>query len=235
MWCPSRLNTILKQPVYRPSYNQSHGGGAPKPSAIRNPHQMGDQTPWGTDVGLASPDPGAARTETGGDRGGPYRGPPGNPRPPLRTRPWPFTNSRCARLTPPAKPGKYEDGGGLRLVVSPTGAKKWVPALRYASQGKRREMGLGQLFLPVSGCRVLADARCPGAARSPRRQVATGGGGPEASMAAPDGSVRKLGPETHQAVDPAIWFTTCAARSAISEPIGTAGRMPSIRGNGSGR
>ena len=51
-----------------------------------------------------------------------------------------------------AGPGKYEDGGGLRLVVSPTGAKKWV--LRYASQGKRREMGLGRY--PDVG---LADAR----------------------------------------------------------------------------
>jgi len=38
-------------------------------------------------------------------------------------------------------PGKYEDGGGLRLVVSLAGAKKWV--LRYTLDGKRREMGLG--------------------------------------------------------------------------------------------
>ncbi|HHQ68993.1 MAG TPA: site-specific integrase, partial [Halothiobacillaceae bacterium] len=37
--------------------------------------------------------------------------------------------------------GKYEDGGGLRLVVSSTGAKKWV--LRFTIDGKRREMGLG--------------------------------------------------------------------------------------------
>ncbi|MES9942810.1 MAG: integrase arm-type DNA-binding domain-containing protein [Candidatus Thiodiazotropha sp. 6PLUC2] len=40
-----------------------------------------------------------------------------------------------------AKPGKYEDGGGLRLVVSKSGAKKWV--LRLTINGKRREMGLG--------------------------------------------------------------------------------------------
>lgn len=40
-----------------------------------------------------------------------------------------------------AKPGKYEDGGGLRLVVSNSGARKWV--LRYTINGKRREMGLG--------------------------------------------------------------------------------------------
>jgi len=40
-----------------------------------------------------------------------------------------------------AKAGKYEDGGGLRLVVSATGGKKWV--FRYTLNGKRREMGLG--------------------------------------------------------------------------------------------
>ncbi|HIN93525.1 MAG TPA: DUF4102 domain-containing protein, partial [Alphaproteobacteria bacterium] len=42
-----------------------------------------------------------------------------------------------------AGPGKYEDGGGLGLVVSRNGAKKWV--LRYTINGKRREMGLGSL------------------------------------------------------------------------------------------
>ncbi|MGD2117861.1 MAG: integrase arm-type DNA-binding domain-containing protein [Chromatiales bacterium] len=51
-----------------------------------------------------------------------------------------------------AEPGKHEDGAGLRLVVSPAGAKKWV--LRYTIAGKRREMGLGSL--PDVG---LAEAR----------------------------------------------------------------------------
>jgi len=49
------------------------------------------------------------------------------------------------RLTPrkvaTATAGKYEDGGGLRLIVSDSGAKKWV--LRFTLNGKRREMGLG--------------------------------------------------------------------------------------------
>lgn len=39
-----------------------------------------------------------------------------------------------------AKAGKYEDGAGLRLIVSEAGAKKWV--LRFTLNGKRREMGL---------------------------------------------------------------------------------------------
>ncbi len=64
-----------------------------------------------------------------------------------------------------AKPGKHEDGDGLRLVVSPTGRKKWV--LRLTSAGKRREMGLGS-FPVVS----LADARTK--ALEARRIVAEG-------------------------------------------------------------
>jgi integrase len=46
-----------------------------------------------------------------------------------------------ARKVETAKPGKYGDGGGLQLAVTPTGAKKWV--LRFLWQGKPREMGLG--------------------------------------------------------------------------------------------
>lgn len=38
-------------------------------------------------------------------------------------------------------PGKYEDGGGLRLVVSPNGAKRWVA--RVSLRGRRIERGLG--------------------------------------------------------------------------------------------
>ncbi|WP_282397106.1 integrase arm-type DNA-binding domain-containing protein [Pseudomonas sp. PS01298] len=39
------------------------------------------------------------------------------------------------------KPGTYEDGDGLRLVVKPTGRKSWI--LRFQLAGRRREMGLG--------------------------------------------------------------------------------------------
>lgn len=46
-----------------------------------------------------------------------------------------------ARQVATAGPGKYEDGGGLRLVVSKALSKKWV--LRFSVNGRRREMGLG--------------------------------------------------------------------------------------------
>jgi integrase len=57
-----------------------------------------------------------------------------------------------ARKVETAKPGKYGDGGGLQLVVSPSGSRKWV--LRFMSHGKAREMGLGAF--PEVG---LAEAR----------------------------------------------------------------------------
>ena len=87
-----------------------------------------------------------------------------------------------------AGPGKYEDGGGLRLVVSKSGAKKWV--LRYTFHGKRREMGLGSY--PSGG---LAEVRTK--ALRCRRQLATGLDPIEARRAEP-----KQIPV----------FTTCAAR-----------------------
>jgi len=43
----------------------------------------------------------------------------------------------------PLKPGRYPDGGGLYLQVSPTGTKSWF--YRFSLHGSRREMGLGSL------------------------------------------------------------------------------------------
>ena len=57
-----------------------------------------------------------------------------------------------ARKIETTKPGKYSDGGNLYLIVSPTGARKWV--LRFTWRGKAREMGLG-----TPATVSLADAR----------------------------------------------------------------------------
>jgi len=96
------------------------------------------------------------------------------------------------RLTPrkaaTAPLGKYEDGGGLRLVVSKTGARKWV--LRFTVAGKRREMGLGSL--PDVG---LAEARDKASAA---RKLAKDGIDPIEAR------------QTEPAKTPT--FTTCAAR-----------------------
>ena len=96
------------------------------------------------------------------------------------------------KLTPrkvaTAGPGKYEDGGGLRLVVSNTGAKKWV--LRFTIDGKRREMGLGSF--PDVG---LGEAR---EKATEHRKQAKGGIDPI--------EARQTEPEKTPT------FTTCAAR-----------------------
>jgi integrase len=42
---------------------------------------------------------------------------------------------------PKLAPGVHEDGGCLRLVVEPSGARRWV--LRVTIRGKRRNLGLG--------------------------------------------------------------------------------------------
>lgn len=86
-----------------------------------------------------------------------------------------------------AGPGKYEDGGGLRLVVSPKGAKKWV--LRFTIAGRRREMGLG--CFPDVG---LSEAREK--ARHYRKQAKEGIDPIEARRAAPSNTPT---------------FTSCAA------------------------
>jgi integrase len=46
-----------------------------------------------------------------------------------------------ARAAATTKPGRYGDGAGLYLVVSPTGARKWV--YRFSFAGKVTEAGLG--------------------------------------------------------------------------------------------
>jgi integrase len=70
-----------------------------------------------------------------------------------------------ARKVETAKPGKYSDGGNLYLIVSRTGARKWV--LRFTWRGRAKEMGLGSAA-SVS----LADAREKAA--SARRKIAQG-------------------------------------------------------------
>lgn len=70
-----------------------------------------------------------------------------------------------ARKVETAKPGKYGDGANLYLVVSKTGARKWV--LRFTWRGEPKEKGLGSAT-NVS----LADAREKAAAD--RRKIAQG-------------------------------------------------------------
>ncbi len=93
-----------------------------------------------------------------------------------------------ARQVATADPGKYEDGAGLRLVVSKSGSRRWV--FRFRLNGRSREMGLGG-FPDVS----LGEARVKAARH--RKKVKAGVDPIEA---------RKAG-EVEMPT-----FTTCAAR-----------------------
>lgn len=53
-------------------------------------------------------------------------------------------NKLTTRKVETAKPGRYGDGGGLYLVVGPSGAKKWV--FRFTRGGRPTEAGLGPVI-----------------------------------------------------------------------------------------
>ena len=76
-----------------------------------------------------------------------------------------MTSKLTTRKVETAKPGKYSDGGNLYLIVSETGARKWV--LRFTWRGRAKEMGLGS-----AASVPLADAR--ERAASARRKIAEG-------------------------------------------------------------
>ena len=61
-----------------------------------------------------------------------------------------------ARKVETAKAGKYADGDNLYLLVSATGARKWV--LRFTHRGQAKEMGLGSARdVPLTDARKLAE------------------------------------------------------------------------------
>ena len=70
-----------------------------------------------------------------------------------------MTGRLTARKVATTKPGKYSDGGNLYLIVSETGARKWV--LRFTWRGRAKEMGLGSaISVPLADARQrAADAR----------------------------------------------------------------------------
>ena len=60
-----------------------------------------------------------------------------------------------ARAVAAAKSGRYCDGRGLWLVVSPSGARKWV--FRFTCCGRVTEMGLGGRGTTLAEARKKAD------------------------------------------------------------------------------
>ena len=65
-----------------------------------------------------------------------------------------LTNALTPLAVKNAKPGRHADGGGLHLLVKPSGARSWV--FRFMLNGKSRDMGLGAAG---PGEKSLADTR----------------------------------------------------------------------------
>jgi hypothetical protein len=97
-----------------------------------------------------------------------------------------------ARAVAAAKPGRYCDGRGLWLVVSPSGARKWV--FRFTCCGRVTEMGLGGHGTTLAEARKKADEA--------RKIVAEGKNPIEAKREARMASVAK--PTFGQCADPTI-------------------------------
>ena len=53
----------------------------------------------------------------------------------------PLTDTRIRALKPGEKPTKHGDGGGLLLVVNPSGSKLWRMVYRYG--GKQKQLAFG--------------------------------------------------------------------------------------------
>ncbi len=64
----------------------------------------------------------------------------------------PLTDTSCKNACPSSKPTKLSDGGGLFLLVQPTGGKLWRLAYRF--DGKQKTLAFGKY--PIIG---LKEAR----------------------------------------------------------------------------
>ena len=86
-------------------------------------------------------------------------------------RPVKRLSARCVDTI--GKPGRYADGDGLYLIVSPKGAKRWQFLFRW--QGKLKEMGLGsQSGLGLSEVRNGLRGPQDGSERAQSHRPATG-------------------------------------------------------------
>lgn len=79
-----------------------------------------------------------------------------------------LSNALTAQTVKNAGPGRHADGGGLHLLVKPTGARSWV--YRYMIKGRSREVGLGA----AAGPDAVSLAAARDAAAELRLQVRKG-------------------------------------------------------------
>ena len=86
-----------------------------------------------------------------------------------------LTHKQCQN----ARPGRHSDGGGLYLLVKPSGARSWV--LRVQHRGCRRDFGIGAYLeksaggaLPIERRRMLTLTEARDKAREGRKLAKTG-------------------------------------------------------------
>lgn len=128
------------------------------------------------------------------------------------------------RLPPKAaltvsKPGRHADGGGLYLVVSPAGTKKWVFRFRWRS--KLSDMGLGSAS-------VVSLAKARERAADARRLLSENINPIEAKRAtagtptfgeAADAYVRSQSPQWRNPKHRAQWQATLTREAAVLRPL----------------
>ncbi len=67
----------------------------------------------------------------------------------------PLSDTKIRAIKPAAKPQKFFDGGGLFLLVTPSGGKLW--RLKYPFGGTEKLLSLGK-YPPNIPCRHPAEA-----------------------------------------------------------------------------
>lgn len=87
----------------------------------------------------------------------------------------PLTHKQCQN----AKPGRHSDGGGLYLLVKPSGARSWVLRVQY--RGMRRDFGIGSYTdkaaggeLPIERRKLLTLTEARDKARAGRKLAKAG-------------------------------------------------------------
>lgn len=123
-----------------------------------------------------------------------------------------------ARKVETAKAGRHGDGAGLYLVVSPTGARKWV--FRFTWRGKVTETGLGAgdtvslaaaRDAAIEARRALANGRNPIEAR---RAAKAGAAGKPTFGTIADALIEARAPEWRNAKHRAQWAMTLTRYAA---------------------
>lgn len=127
-----------------------------------------------------------------------------------------------ARAAATTKPGRYGDGAGLWLVVSATGARKWV--FRFTFGGKVTEMGLGSadtVSLAQARDRAIEARKMVAAGKNPiaaRREAARAEAAKPTFGAMADAFIDAKGPQWRNDKHRAQWKMTLDVYAASLRP-----------------